>query len=306
MHKNTQIEETLLFCMGFEGYLRLMKGVSKHLRNGVVNKTVFQKEELAEEEVEEEEEEVEEEVEEEEIKTEEKETKKKKQKSSFQIKQQYYPPHKDEKTCVRNDVTLDTYGVITGPNASGKTTYLKNTAINVILSQQLGIGFYESCTLRPYSHIHSYLNIPDTSSRDSLFQAESRRCKEILEMIQKSEERHFCIFDELFSGTNPKEATKSAYAFLEYLRKYTHVDLFLTTHYVTICDHWKVNNEIRQIQNYQMTVKQEHGKNIPTYLICTGISRVEGALGILEDLEYPKEMINMITDENSMCSSVNV
>ena len=127
-------------------------------------------------------------------------------------------------------------------------------------------------------------------------------------MIQKSGERHFCIFDELFSGTNPKEATKSAYAFLEYLRKYTHVDLFLTTHYVTICDHWKENAEIRQIQNYQMTVKQEKGKNIPTYIISNGISRIEGALGILEDLEYPKEMINMITDENSMCmeTSVNV
>jgi len=277
LYKNTGFEQTLVFCMGFEGYLRLMKGLNRKLRNGVVNKTTFvsnSDDELVQD-----------------------------ISGVFQIKQQYYPPHKDEKTCVKNDVTLDTYGVITGPNASGKTTYLKNTAINVILSQQVGVGFYESCTMRPYSHIHSYLNIPDTSSRDSLFQAESRRCKEILDLIQTSKERHFCIFDELFSGTNPREATKSAYAFLEYLRKYTNVDLFLTTHYVTICDNWKENKEIRPIQNYKMNVLQEEsGKTKPTYLISEGISRVEGALGILEDLNYPEEIIHMIIDDNSMGS----
>lgn len=285
LYKNSEFEQTLVFCMGFEGYLRLMKGVNKQLRNGVVNKTTFISNNIrpcTEEDVVD-------------------------VSGVFQMKQQFYPPHKDEKTCVKNDVTLDTYGVITGPNASGKTTYLKNTAINVILSQQLGIGFYESCTMRPYSHIHSYLNIPDTSSRDSLFQAESRRCKEILEMIQTSKERHFCIFDELFSGTNPREATKAAYAFMEYLRKYTHVDLFLTTHYVTICDNWKeeTKDNHRRIQNYKMNVVLDEisGKTKPTYTITEGISRVEGALGVLEELNYPEEMIHMIIDEHSMCSS---
>lgn len=63
------------------------------------------------------------------------------------ITQQYFPSHGNE--GVRNDVTLDTFGVITGPNASGKTTYLKTTAINVILCQQFGVGFFESCKMRP-------------------------------------------------------------------------------------------------------------------------------------------------------------
>jgi DNA mismatch repair ATPase MutS len=54
------------------------------------------------------------------------------------------------------------------------------------------------------------LNIPDSSGRDSLFQAESRRCKEIIDIINKDKtHRHFCIFDELFSGTNPVETTKA-------------------------------------------------------------------------------------------------
>jgi dsDNA-specific endonuclease/ATPase MutS2 len=73
--------------------------------------------------------------------------------------------------------------IITGPNASGKTTILKSTLINIIFTQQFGCGFYEFADVAPFNHIHCYLNIPDTSGRDSLFQAEARRCKEILDII---------------------------------------------------------------------------------------------------------------------------
>jgi DNA mismatch repair ATPase MutS len=157
--------------------------------------------------------------------------------------------------------------------------------------------------MRPYTQIHSYLNIPDTSGRDSLFQAESRRCKEILEKIQTDPGRQFCIFDELYSGTNPKEATKAAYAFLEYLRQYHHVDLFLTTHYVSICDEWsETTPDKRAIENYQMVVEETEKRNIPTYKIARGISRIEGAVGILQDMEYPEEMIAMVKNQTSSCS----
>ena len=87
---------------------------------------------------------------------------------------------------VKNTVSLDKRLVITGPNASGKTTILKMTMLNILFSQQLGYGFYEAGTrICPYHHLHSYLNIPDTSGRDSLFQAESRRCKEILDKLSE-------------------------------------------------------------------------------------------------------------------------
>ena len=106
--------------------------------------------------------------------------------------------------------------LITGPNAAGKTTLLKTTLFNIIISQQLGVGCYKKATINPYNYIHSYINIPDTSQRDSLFQAEARRCKEILDSLTNNsdKERHFCIFDEIYSGTNPSEAIASAYSFL--------------------------------------------------------------------------------------------
>ena len=274
-HTNPEFEKTILYCMGFEGFLRLMKGISLQINNGVIQYATYCKGTTETISVQDE---------------------SGNNLPECSITQQYYPSHKGNE-CVRNDVVLDTFGVITGPNASGKTTYLKTTAINVILCQQLGVGYFTACKMRPYTKIHSYLNIPDTSGRDSLFQAESRRCKEILDSIEEDSGRQFCIFDELYSGTNPKEATKAAFAFLEYLRRFKHVDLFLTTHYVSICDEWTDSTETkRKVENYQMVVVQTETRNIPTYKIAPGISYIEGAIGILEDMNYPDEMIAMVKE----------
>ena len=229
---------------------------------------------------------------------------------------QCYPPHaysatfndeNDETNTInetneiniKNTCEFDKKIIITGPNASGKTTLLKTTTINVIFSQQFGCGYYSSKSMiNPYTHIHSYLNIPDTSERDSLFQAESRRCKEIIDVILANPEdkgfRHYCIFDELYSGTNPLEATKSAYAFLKYLTKFDNVDFILTTHYVSICSKLK---KCKQIRNCKMdVVVKDDGSIKYLYKMKRGISKVQGAVRILEDMNYPSEIINSVKD----------
>jgi MutS domain V len=211
------------------------------------------------------------------------------------IKNQYYPAL--TKDYIVNDICLDKNMTITGPNAAGKTTYLKTTVINIIYSQQVGAGFYSACSLSPYTHIHSYLNIPDTSGRDSLFQAESRRCKEILGTILQNDDsrnRHFCIFDELYSGTNPGEAAKSAYAFLSYLSKMENVDFILTTHYVDMCERFE-NEKNALIENWQMEVDiTDTGDFDYKYTISRGISKVQGAIKVLKEMDYPREIIDTI------------
>lgn len=209
--------------------------------------------------------------------------------------EQYYPAHLGN-GAISNDCSLDKNMIISAPNAGGKTTFLKSTAINIVFSQQVGCGFYRSGVVVPYTHIHSYLNIPDTSGRDSLFQAESRRCKEIIDVVSSPENRdarHFAILDELYSGTNPTEAGKSAYAFLKYLTKYENIDFMLTTHYVYVCKKFKKSQKIR---NYKMGVQPTDatGGYRFTYKLEPGISKIQGAMKILKDMEYPEEMLDVI------------
>ena len=136
------------------------------------------------------------------------------------------------------------------------------------------------------------MNIPDTSGRDSLFQAEARRCKDILDLIQENpDETHFCVFDELYSGTNPEEAVSSANAFMNYLIKYKGVNCMLTTHFFKLCKYLEKN---KLFKNFHMdTIKDnEINKNFKyTYLLKEGISNVHGGIKVLEDMNYPTEII---------------
>lgn len=204
---------------------------------------------------------------------------------------QIYAPLKAQDTSkvVANDITLDKQLIITGPNAAGKTTVIKSTLFNIIISQQIGFGFYERAEINPYDYLHCYLNIPDTSGRDSLFQAESRRCMEILRcIIDNPTKRHFCIFDELYSGTNPYEAVAAAYGYIDYISKNPKVDLILTTHYIELCELLETRNAAA-ISNLHMSVCADTGSYL--YKIAEGVSTIKGGLKVLRDLDYPSEIV---------------
>lgn len=192
----------------------------------------------------------------------------------------YYPIKKP----VRNTYSMKNT-IITGPNASGKTTLIKTFMINTILSQQLGCGFYTSASIHPYDTFSSYINIPDTSGRDSLFQAEARRCKEIIQYASTNQ-RILCIFDELFSGTNPKEATASTISLLSYLAQYPTFTFLLTTHFTDVCEYLQPTS----IHLYRMKTDVSPLKY--HYKIEPGISYVRGGYLVLKQMDFPDEILN--------------
>lgn len=211
----------------------------------------------------------------------------------------------DENKIVYNSVSINKSYLISGPNASGKTTLLKSVLFNVLLTQQFGCGFYEECTLiKPFSVIESYINIIDTHDRNSLFQNEARRMLEIIQKIENFPNKNmFFVFDELFSGTNPLEATSCGIACLSELLSHSNVKFILTTHYEGLCKYFKKNKFHTLICNKQMAcqyVKQhstdeneEISKNMINYdyEIKNGISNIHGGLTVLREMGFSNNII---------------
>ena len=265
LYKNKEFQESLHYSFGFNGYLDNLNGVRQNMALKYINSCKFQKAKKG----------------------------KTNKKTTTKFVNAYFPAlvHNNP---VKNSYKLDKHLLITGPNAAGKTTLLKTTIFNIILSQQLGYGFYKKASLLPYDMIHCYINIPDTSARDSLFQAEAKRCKDILLKISgtgtdSGNLRHFCVFDELYSGTNPYEAISSAYAFLKYLHKYDNVNFVLTTHFLDLC---KRLEKEKRMNNYHMRIDIDNDDFKYTYKMEKGISEIKGGIKVLKDLEYPAEIIN--------------
>lgn len=211
-----------------------------------------------------------------------------------------------ENNAIKNNVSIEKNLVITGPNASGKTTLIKNAIINSIYSQQLGYGCYDSDTeVCMYDAFYSYLNIPDTSGRDSLFQAEARRCLEIIESIKENSaenKRSFMIFDELYSGTNPSEATISAIAFIKHIMKYN-VSFMITTHYYDICKTKLLNRNL--LENVHMKTTKETTHELKYhYTLENGPCYQHGGFMVLREMNYPQEILDDIVEiENNVHKS---
>ena len=259
LHDDLVYNEVIMFSLGFNGYIDCLEGLQKNIEERKINYSAFVK-----------------------------------SKAKSHFKNNYYGPLKDENP-IKNTIKFKKNIIITGPNASGKTTILKSTLINIILTQQFGCGFYDSAQINPFKYIHCYLNIPDTSGRDSLFQAEARRCKDILDLVKTNEdETHFCGFDELYSGTNPDEAVTSSTAFMNYIIKNPNVHCILTTHFIKVCKKLQKN---KNIINCHMETEKKDNMLIYKYKLVDGISDVKGGVAVLTAMDYPKEIISNTSDE---------
>jgi hypothetical protein len=307
LHKNTAYNGALRFAGAFHGYLENLHGLRQQLQSQKVNLCKFlQAPTVADEKAVA--------VAVADRKKKNKKNKKDKTKEESRSITRFTDAHFPlvaSAAPVCNTYTLAKQALITGPNAAGKTTLLKTTLCNIILSQQFGVGYYATAELWPYDGLHSYINIPDTAGRDSLFQAEARRCKEILTQITEDPSaRHFCIFDELYSGTNPYEAISSAYGFLKFLNQRDNTTFMLTTHFLELCH--RLEKE-PHMQNYCMHIEEvgtaAHDKAASntdasdtvqdqgdvvfkyTYQLTEGLSAIKGGVKVLQDLDYPPEII---------------
>lgn len=180
--------------------------------------------------------------------------------------------------------------IITGPNAGGKSTYVKSIFVNCILSQTFGIALAKKFYLQNlYQYIDTYFNVPDIEGKVSTFQAEMKRCYEFIENLKtlKKSDHSLVALDEVLTSTNFKEAVSGASSILRYISKnYKKVLCIVTTHY-----HCLAGLECDTIENYCVTVKKRNGNIFYPFKMKKGISNDHVALDLLEKEGFSKEII---------------
>lgn len=135
------------------------------------------------------------------------------------------------KNPVENDVTIDKNVILlTGPNMSGKSTFLKSIFLSVYLGH-LGLAVPAKSAKFPF---FDYFSI-SINHNDDLINGYSHFMNEILS-LKKSLTEHqqgkkcFVIFDELFKGTNIEDALAISTRTIRGLTKFNHSYFFISTH----------------------------------------------------------------------------
>ena len=148
-----------------------------------------------------------------------------------------YHPMIDPATVISNDATLsDKLTIITGSNMSGKTTFLRTIAINMVLGY-VGCGVCAESFSVPYARIFTSMRVmDDVGGGISTFYAEILRIKEMAEYLAQSPELPaICMIDEIFKGTNSADRIVGSE---EALKKLSggNAMVIVTTHDFELCD----------------------------------------------------------------------
>ncbi|KAL7984983.1 hypothetical protein Chor_003553 [Crotalus horridus] len=170
------------------------------------------------------------------------------------IKQGWHPVL--EKVHFEKPVPNDTYItegsnfiIITGPNMSGKSTYLKQIALSQIMAQMGSFVPAEYSAFRIAEQIFTRIGMDDDiETNSSTFMKEM---KEVTYIIQNANDRSLIIIDELGRGTSPEEGIGICYAVCEYLLNLKAFTLF-ATHFLELC---QIDNLYPNVENNYFEVQ---------------------------------------------------
>lgn len=162
---------------------------------------------------------------------------------------------------ITNSVSLANNGtqimMITGPNMSGKSALLRQTALNVLMAQ---IGCYvaaDSAHIGIVDKIFTRVGASDNISLgESTFMVEMNEAASILNNMS---ERSLILFDELGRGTSTYDGISIAWAIVEHIHEYgtAHPKTLFATHYHELNE---MEKTFSRVVNYNVSVKEINGK----------------------------------------------
>lgn len=218
---------------------------------------------------------------------------------------------------IANDVLLDSDNqqiiIITGPNMSGKSALLRQTALIVLMAQ---IGCYvpaRKARIGVVDKIFTRVGASDNiSSGESTFMVEMNETANILNNIS---DRSLVLLDEIGRGTSTYDGISIAWAITEYLHNQPgcRPKVMFATHYHELID---MEDQFERIKNYHISVKEIDNKVIFLRKLTEGgsehsfgihVARMAGmptsvlkkAQSMLEILEKKSEKTDEKTDKNT-------
>lgn len=185
---------------------------------------------------------------------------------------------------VTNSIDAKRGVLLTGSNASGKSTFLKTVAINALLSQTLYTAAAEQFCM-PFSRIYTSMALQDNlEGEESYYIVEIKSLKRILDACD-GELPVLCFVDEVLRGTNTVERIASSSEILKsFARK--NVYCFAATHDIELT--YLLEGEY---DNYHFSEQIEKGEILFDYVLHKGRATSRNAIMLLEVIGYDKEII---------------
>ena len=193
----------------------------------------------------------------------------------------YHPLIKDP---VSNDFTLHDRAILTGANASGKSTFMKSLAVSVILAQTIDTACGARFSLPAMKVMTSMAIRDDVVSGESYYVREVRYLKRMLDEIARGT-MTLCVIDEILKGTNQAERLAASEAVLKYLTQFPGYCI-IATHDMELVE------RLRDLYRSYYFESHITENNVTfDYKIHPGQGGESNALALLQAFGFPDEII---------------
>ena len=195
---------------------------------------------------------------------------------------------------VSNDIIMDEETnilLITGPNMAGKSTYMRQFAVTVIMAQIGSFVPAEKAVLPIFDAIYTRIGASDDLvSGESTFMVEM---KEANEAVSNATENSLVLFDELGRGTATFDGMALAQAIIEYIHDKIHCKTIFSTHYHELTD---LEKTLKNLKNIHVSAYEENGNVIFLHKIKDGSVDKSYGIHVARLATLPDSLIARATD----------
>lgn len=204
------------------------------------------------------------------------------EKPFLQAKNLYHPLIEDP---VKNSIYQDQCVLITGSNASGKSTFLRTVAINAVLSQTIYTSLTDSYRAS-YFKIYSSMALTDSlANQESYYMAEIKSLKRILDQMDHGQPI-LCFVDEVLRGTNTVERISASAEILHNIAQHN-VLCMAATHDI------ELTNILESCYtNYHFHEEVKEDDVLFDYKLYLGKARSKNAIKLLGIIGYDRAIID--------------